>query len=87
MLREGYNKRDKIGARHKNSPSQGLTVGQNTHKTSRILTNASCISVHENFEEMPKVMELERKKMPKELPPDNSCNLSTLENICRYDGR
>ena len=32
-------------------------------------------------------MELEGKQMPKELPPDNSCNLSMLENICGYDGR
>jgi len=87
MLREGYNKGDKIRAQHNNSPSQGLTVGQNTHKTSRILTSASCISVNENFEEIPKVMEHEGKQMPKELPPDNSCSLSTLENTCGYDGR
>jgi len=87
MLREGHNKGDKIGARHKNSPSQGPTVGQNTHETSRILTSASCISVNENFKEMLKVMEFEGKKMPKGLPPDNSCNLSTLENTCGYCGR
>ena len=87
MLREGHNKGDKIGAQHNNSPSQGLTVDKNAHETSRTLTNASCISVNENFEEMPKVMELEGKQMPKELPPGNSCSLSTLENICRCDGR
>jgi len=40
MLREGYNKGDKIGAQHNNSPSQGLTVGQNPHETPRILTSA-----------------------------------------------
>ena len=65
MLREGHNKGDKIGAQYNNSPSQGLTVGQNTHETSRILTKASCISVDENFEEMPKVMELEGNKCRK----------------------